>query len=112
MAFGMCNAPATFQRLMRRVLSGVAYCEAYLDDVVIYSADWQSHVEALSTVFQCLQEASLTLNLVKCEFAKAIITYLGKQVGQGQVHPIDAKVTAIAKFPVPTTKRELCRFLA
>ena len=77
MAFGMRNAPATFQRLMQRVLSGVANCEVYLDYVVVYSADWQSHVETLSVVFQCLQDASLTLNLAKCEFAKATITYLG-----------------------------------
>ena len=74
MAFGMRNAPDTFQRLMQRVLSGVTNCEVYLDDVVVYSADWQSHVETLSVVFQCLQDASLTLNLAKCEFAKATIT--------------------------------------
>ncbi len=67
MAFATCNAPATFQRLMWKVLSGVANCEAYLNHVVVYSADWQSHEETLSTVFQCLQEPSLTLNLVKCE---------------------------------------------
>ena len=111
MAFGMRNAPATFQRLMQRVLSGVANCEVYLDDVVVYSADWQTHVETLSVVFQCLQDASLTLNLAKCEFAKATITYLGKKVGQGQVRPVDAKITAITEFPAPTTKRELRRFL-
>ena len=44
MAFGMRNAPVTFQRLMQRVLSGVANCEVYLDNVVVYSADWQFHV--------------------------------------------------------------------
>ena len=54
MAFGMRNAPATFQRLMHMVLSGVANCGAYLDDVVVYSDDWQSHVNTLSVVFQCL----------------------------------------------------------
>ena len=65
MAFGMRNAPATFQRLMQQVLSGVANCEAYLAELVVHSADWQSHVETLSAVFQCLQDASLTLNLAK-----------------------------------------------
>jgi len=62
------------------VLSGVANCGAYLDDVVVYSDDWQSHVNTLSVVFQRLRDASLTLNLAKCEFAKATITYLGKRV--------------------------------
>lgn len=62
-------------------------------------------------MFQCLQDASLTLNLAKCEFAKATITYFGKKVGQGQVPPFDAKITAIFEFLVPTTKREQRRFL-
>lgn len=57
-------------------------------------------------------DASLTLNLAKCEFAKATITYLGKKVVQGQVRPVDAKKITISEFPVPATKRELRCFLA
>lgn len=111
MAFGMRNAPATFQRLMSTVLSGVANCNVYLDDVVIYSSNWSGHVDTLATVFKRLADASLTLNLAKCEFGKATVTYLGKEVGQGKVRPISAKVNAILNFPVPTTRRELRRFL-
>ncbi|CAM4600561.1 unnamed protein product [Leuciscus chuanchicus] len=109
MAFGMRNAPATFQRLVNLVLSGVP--NAYLDDLVVYSSDWSEHISLLRTVFERLEEASLTLNLAKCEFGQATITYLGKEVGQGQVRPIGAKVTAISEFPAPTTRRELRRFL-
>ncbi len=77
MAFGMRNAPSTFQRLMRIVLNGVENCEAYLDDIVIYSSSWEEHVSSLR-VFSRLAGASLTLNLAKCEFAKATVVYLGK----------------------------------
>ncbi len=49
--------------------------------------------------------ARLTINLAKCEFARAIVTYLGKVVGQGE------KVTAIQEYPAPSTKTELMRFL-
>lgn len=111
MAFGMRNAPATFQRLVNRVLSGVPKCNAYLDDLVVYSSDWPEHIALLRTVFERLQEGSLTLNLAKCEFGQATITYLGKEVGHGQVRPIEAKVTAISEFPAPATRRELRRFL-
>ena len=62
-------------------------------------------------VFQRLVEASLTLNLAKCEFGNATVTYLGKQVGHGQVRPVDAKITAVLSYPVPTTRREPRRFL-
>jgi hypothetical protein len=79
MAFGMRNAPATFQRLVNIVLADVPHCAAYLDDVVVYSSDWAAHVDTLTTVFQRLARASLTLNLAKCEFGRATVTYLGKK---------------------------------
>lgn len=93
------------------MLSGILNCNAYLDDLVVYSTDWSEHVSLLRTVFEHLAKASLNLNLAKCEFAQATITYLSKEVGQGQVRPLEAKVTAIAEFPIPTTRRELRRFL-
>lgn len=111
MAFGLRNAPATFQRLVDIVLHDVPNCNAYLDDLVLYSLSWTEHIGLLRTVFERLFKANLTLNLAKCEFGKATVTYLGKEVGQGQVRPVEAKVTAITEFPVPTTRRELRRFL-
>lgn len=111
MPFGMCNAPATFQRLINLVLGDIQNCKAYLDDIVLYDTDWSSHVLTLRKVFKRLSDASLTLNLAKCDFGKGTIQYLGKQVGQGQVRPVDAKVAAVAAFPVPTSRREMRRFL-
>lgn len=46
----------------------------------------------------------LTINLAKCEFAKAKVSHLGKVVGQGKVHPVRAKVLEVDQFPVPTSK--------
>lgn len=111
MAFGMRNAPATFQRLVNQVFAGVPNCTAYLDDVVTYSSTWPEHMALLRTMFQRLADASLTLNLAKCEFGKAKVTYLGKVVGGGEVRPLEGKVVAILDFPAPTTRRELRRFL-
>ncbi|KAI2646195.1 Transposon Ty3-I Gag-Pol polyprotein [Labeo rohita] len=111
MAFGLRNAPATFQRLMSLVLGDVPNCNIYLDDVVIFSSTWDEHLLSLYEVFRRLSAASLTLNLKKCEFAKASVTYLGKQVGNGQVRPLDAKIAAVLEYPIPTTRRELRRFL-
>lgn len=111
MAFGMCNAPATFQRLVNTVLSGLANCNAYLDDLIVYTSSWEEHMQILEQVFTRLAAASLTLNLAKCEFGKASVTYLGRQVGQGQVLPLEAKVSAIANYPVPSTRKALRQFL-
>ncbi len=111
MAFGLRNAPATFQRLINRVIEGMRNVEAYLDDLVIYSASWSEHIKQLDTLFNRLSCANLTVNLAKCEFGRATVTYLGKIVGGGQVRPVESKVEAIIHFPVPTTRRELRRFL-
>jgi hypothetical protein len=111
MPFGMCNAPAAFQRLVNSVFADVPNCTAYLDDVVIHSSTWSDHLSTLKSVFQWLENASLTLNLAKCEFGKATVTDLGKQMGRGQVHPVTGKVEAIVAFLAPTTRHQLRRFL-
>lgn len=111
MSFGLRNAPATFQRLMNQVVAGLDGCAVYLDDVVVYSDTWEQHIERIHSLFVRLRAANLTINLAKCEFAKATVTYLGKVVGQGQVRPVRAKVRAIDQFPPPTSKTELRRFL-
>lgn len=92
------------------VLGDIPNCNVYLDDVVVYSS-WANHLSVLSVVFTRLENASLTLNLAKCEFGKASVTYLGKQVGRGQVRPVDAKVEAVLSFLVSTSRRELRHFL-
>lgn len=74
MPFGLRNAPATFQRLMTKVLGDFKGCNVYLDDMVVYSDTWVSHLERIHALFSCLAEARLTINLAKCDFA---VTYLG-----------------------------------
>lgn len=111
MPFGLRNAPVTFQRLMNRVVSGLEGCSVYLDDLVIYSDTWHAHLKRIRALFDRLSEARLTVNLAKCEFARATVTYLGRVVGQGHVAPVQAKVRAVEHFPRPTTKKELQRFL-
>ena len=68
-------------------------------------------MQVIEQVFTRPANVSLTLNLAKCEFGETTVTYLGRQVGQGQVHPVDAKISAITKFPPPTTWKAVRRFL-
>lgn len=111
MPFGLRNAPATFQRLMNLVIGDMQGCAVYLDDVFVYSDTWENHLERIQELFTRLAEARLTVNLAKCEFARATLTYLGRVVGQGQVCPVNTKVQAVEQFPAPTTKKELMHFL-
>nr|XP_043871756.1 uncharacterized protein LOC122760682 [Solea senegalensis] len=112
MPFGLHGAPATFQRLMDKVLEGCDHCSAaYLDDVVIFSDNWEEHVCDLALVLGKIQKAGLTLNLPKCEWAKRETSYLGYQLGRGEVRPQVDKVEAIQKCPRPRTKKEVRSFL-
>lgn len=97
MPFGLRDAPATFQRLMNRVVAGLTGCAVYLDDVVIFSNTWEEYLQRVRAR--------------KCEFARASFTYLGKVVGQGEVHPVEAKVAAVQNFPPPATKKRIDAFL-
>ena len=54
MPFGMKNSPATFQRLINQVISGLTGCDAYIDDVIVYSETWSEHVEIMCKLFEKL----------------------------------------------------------
>ena len=111
MPFGMKNAPAKFQRMVNKLVRDIDGCEGYIDDVVIFSDNWSDHIRQIERFFQIMREAKLTINLMKSEFGKATVKYLGHIVGQGQVRPLDTKIQTIVKYPIPTSRRELARFL-
>ena len=111
MPFGLMNAPASFQRLINTITQDIFQCHAYLDDIVIYSADFDTHIKQLRELFDKLENASLTVNLAKSEFGCADIEYLGHVVGGGKVKPVNAKVEAILKVPIPQTRKQIRSFL-
>uniref|UniRef100_A0AAQ4PUN6 ribonuclease H n=1 Tax=Gasterosteus aculeatus aculeatus TaxID=481459 RepID=A0AAQ4PUN6_GASAC len=110
--FGLFGAPATFQRLMDRVLRPhAAYAAAYLDDVIIHSTTWAEHVRRVGAVLESLRQAGLTANPGKCAVGRREVRYLGYHLGGGRVRPQVDKTAAIAACPRPKTKKEVRRFL-
>lgn len=79
MPFGLCNAPATFQRLMQRCLRGQLSESAlvYLDEVIIYSVDFAAHLHLLGEVFWSLDHYSLKLQPGKCQLFQTEVKILG-----------------------------------
>ncbi|XP_047478502.1 uncharacterized protein LOC125031660 [Penaeus chinensis] len=111
MPFGMCNAPATFQRAINYTIQGLEGVKSYLDDLLVISDSWDVHIRRLRSLFSRLDEAGFTINLAKSTFCSASVTYLGHIVGQGRTLPKQANVEAIQAYPTPTTRKSLMRFL-
>jgi hypothetical protein len=113
MPLGLCNAPATFERLMVTVLRGLMYdsCLVYLDDVIVIGHTFQEHLRNLRKVFERLQEARLKLNPDKCHLLQQEVRYLGHIVSPKGTSTDPKKLKAMQEWPTPRTKHEIRSFL-
>ena len=105
MPFGLCNAPATFQRLMQNTLGelNLTYALIYLDDVIIFSKTEEEHLIRLRAVLERFRENGLKLKPSKCQFFHTEITYLGHQVSKDGMSPSQDNLRGIAEMAPPTT---------
>jgi transposase InsO family protein len=113
MPFGLCNAPATFQRLMDIVLSGLNFeiCLVYLDDVIIFGSTPEQHLDRLGQVFGRLREANLKLKPSKCRLMQRTVSFLGHIVTQDGVAVDPSKIRDVVEWPVPQRLRDVRAFL-
>uniref|UniRef100_A0A8C2GGE5 Gypsy retrotransposon integrase-like protein 1 n=2 Tax=Cyprinus carpio TaxID=7962 RepID=A0A8C2GGE5_CYPCA len=113
MPFGLCNAPATFQRLMQAIMSDLVFqiVLIYLDDLLVYSSTFHEHLVRLETVFKRLRETGLKVKIEKCHFLQAEVRFLGHQVSAQGVSTDPDKISAVREWPVPSTLKELRSFL-
>jgi len=108
MFFGLQGAPATFQALMMKVLSGLQeYSLVYVDNRCIFLPDWQTHLKHLQTVFDRFREHNLRLHPKKCFFAVPQILYLGHVTSESGIAASDKKVQLIKNYPTPKTQNQL-----
>ncbi|XP_062528800.1 retrovirus-related Pol polyprotein from transposon 17.6 [Bombyx mori] len=115
MPFGLKNAPSTFQRLIDRFRSGSSLqgivLLAYLDDLLIISEDFESHLEDLRKVFERLRLFGLRANRAKCFFARPEINYLGHVITPEGIKPDPSKVDAVLQMASPRNLKHLKSFL-
>ena len=113
MPFGACNAPATFQRLMDRVLRGLTWrqCLVYIDDVLVFATSFSAHLQSLDEVLSRVLEAGLKLKPSKCLFGTNTVDYLGYTVSDKGVKPSGKKIEALLKADLPRTTKLLNSFL-
>ena len=110
--FGLCNAPATFSRLMDSVLACLHWetCLFYLDDIIVFSSTWEEHLARLRQVFERLRHAKLKLWADKCTFAAKEASYLGHRVTEEGLLPDSSLLAAIRRFLLPRLPRKSTLF--
>src|SRR5664279_521691 len=113
MPFGLCNAGATFQRLVDTVLSGLAYkvCLAYIDDIIVFSRSIPEHLVRLRAVLERVRGAGLKLKPKKCFLLQKSVAFLGHVVSGDGISAHPDKVRAVSEWPVPTCVRDVRAWL-
>ena len=111
MPFGLKNAGQTFQRMMDEVLGDLDFLFVYMDDVLVASRSMEEHEGHFRELFRRLAARDLVVSPTKCQYGRSKIEFLGHVVSKDGIEPLAGKVDAIVKFPKPSTRDELKRFL-
>ena len=112
MSYRLCNAPATFQRLMQNCLGelNLTYALIYLEDVIVFSRTEEEHLHCLRVVFARFLEHGLKLKPSKCHFLQDEITFLGHEISAEGMKPGTANLKAIAEMAPPRMYTEIWCF--
>ncbi|GFV58535.1 retrovirus-related Pol polyprotein from transposon 17.6 [Trichonephila clavipes] len=112
MPFGLCNAPAAFERLMETVLGGLSYeaCLVYLDDIIM-GRSFEEHLKNIRRVLQKLKEANLKLSPSKCHLFRHEVTYLEHIISAEGVRRDPDKISAVKDWNCPTDVPQLWSFM-
>ena len=113
MPFGLCNTPATFERLMEQVLFGLPMSVAlvYLDDIIVPGHSFSQQIANLCQVFERLRKAKLKLSPAKCILFQRRVKYLGYVVSEQGISLDPRKIEVVKTWPRPATVTEVKSFL-
>ncbi|XP_004289462.1 PREDICTED: uncharacterized protein LOC101311522 [Fragaria vesca subsp. vesca] len=113
MPFGLCNAPATFQRCMITIFSDMVekFIEVFMDDFSVFGDSFNQCLHHLELVLQKCEESNLVLNWEKCHFMVNEGIVLGYVVSARGIEVDKAKVDVISKLPPPHNVKGIRSFL-
>ena len=113
LAFGLCNSPATFQRVMEDCFADVHLKDmyVYIDDIIIFSSSVEEHIEKLQRVFERLRQCGLKLAPQKCDFLQSEISFLGFHISADGIHTDPEKISKVKEWKTPSNAKELSSFL-
>lgn len=109
--FGLRNAVAACSRVMRAIFEGVPNILIYLDDLLIFAADQETHDRTLMQVLTLIRQHGLGLNKKKCVFNMSSVDFLGFRIENGTIKPSPERLQSLLDFPLPSDKRTLQRYI-
>ena len=114
MPFGMKNSEATLVRGMRKLLQDIGNVECYIDDLIVYTKDWATHLQVLDKLSKKLRQAGLVIRPTKCVFGLKSVEFLGHSIVESCISINKEnleKAQKIRRAKRPTTKKEVRSFL-
>ena len=113
MPFGLCNAPATFQRNMNEIFFNEIgdFIIVYMDDIIIFSKTLDEYMDHLRRTFNRLRSYGMKINREKCQFAQDSLVFLGYIIGKDGIRTDPAKIKKVQDFPSPRNAKEIRAFL-
>ena len=114
MYFGLCNSPATFQKMMNEIFHDMSdVCIVYMDDLMIFTStdNQEEHDRIVLKVLRHLHDNDLFVKPKKCHFRVTEVDFLGMIVSRDGIKMDPEKVNAILKWPEPTNVKQVCAFL-
>ena len=111
--FGLMNSPHAFSMVVSEVLRGInwRFAQVYVDDILVYSSDFDQHLKHLQEIFDRLRTANLRLKMSKCHFAAKEVKYLGHKFSRQGITVDEEKIASVISYPRPKTQREVRSYL-
>ena len=109
MPFGLTNATAVFQHMMNDIFREYLdhFVVIYLDDILVFSSNWEEHTHHVRLVLTKLREYGLFAKSEKCEFDRTSVEFLGYIISPTGITMDERKVVAITDWPLPTGMKEV-----
>ena len=114
MPFGLNNSASTFQRTMELVLQGLQWvtCLIYIDDIIVFGANFDQHVQGVEEVLDRIRQAGLKLKAAKINLLQKEVVSLGHVVSREGIKPCPTNITKIVDWPRPKTAKQIRQFVA
>jgi predicted aspartyl protease len=111
MPFGLCNAGATFQRIIEKIIKGLNNSTAYIDDLLTYSQEFELHLQHLRVLFERLKSVNVKVKTNKCKIACNELMFLGYKISEKGISMDESRIAAVQKYPRPTKSKHIQQFL-